>query len=58
MSTEISSLIPFPQQNVDWAASISGNVHLAVMGNSGLGKDLAERALWAEMPIPKSRFLT
>jgi len=38
-------------------ASISGDVHLAVMVNSELGKDLAEKGLCAMVPIPESRLI-
>jgi len=57
VQSEIQSPIPCVQQNVSWAASVFGEVHVAVMGTSGLGKDLSAKGLCAEVPIPKSRFL-
>jgi len=55
---EFPSPSPRLRQNVSSAASVSGDVQLAVMRNSGLDKDLAEEGLCAEVHIPKSRILT
>jgi len=49
--------VPSLQQDVCRAASVSGDVHLAVTWNSGLGEDLAEKGLGAKVPIPESRIL-
>jgi len=35
--------VPRLQQDVGWAASVSGDVHLEIMRNSGLGQDLAQK---------------
>jgi len=55
---EVPSPIPCLEQNVRWATSVSGDIHLPVMWNSGMGKDVAEKGLCAKVPISKSRLLT
>jgi len=55
---EVPPPIPCLQQDVRWAASVSGDVHLAVTRDSGLSKDRAEKGLCSKVPIPESRLLT
>jgi len=50
---EIPPPIPRSQQDVRRASAISSDIHLAVMRDSGLSKDLAEE----RMSAPKSDFL-
>jgi len=50
---EIPPPIQRLQQVVRRASAISSDIHLAVMRDSGLSKDLAEERLSAKVPIPK-----
>jgi len=52
---EVTPPVPCAQQDLRWASSIPGYVHLAVMRDPSLGKDLAEERLSAKVPIPQAR---
>jgi len=48
---------PTPSAGCPWAASVSGDVHLAVMRNSGLGEDLQKKGCVPRCLSPNPDFL-
>jgi len=57
VKVKVPHLVPGPQKDVRRASAVPGDVHLAVMRDAGLGKDLAEKGLSAKVPLPEARLL-